>query len=54
MRSALEELTLDKNRVHLRFTPVDEVQLTVRGEDHTAACVRGQNGVDGANAALKA
>jgi oligopeptide/dipeptide ABC transporter ATP-binding protein len=44
MRSALEELTIDKNRVRLRFTPVDEVQLTVRGEDHTAACVRGQDG----------
>ena len=40
MRSALEEVTVDANRVRLRFTPVDEVSLTIRGEDHVAACVR--------------
>ncbi|HSF87025.1 MAG TPA: ABC transporter ATP-binding protein [Acidimicrobiia bacterium] len=42
MRSALEELKVDENRVRLRFTPVDDVQLTVRGEGHVAACIRNQ------------
>ncbi len=39
MRSALEELTVDGGRVRVRFAPVDEVQLTVRGSEHVAACV---------------
>ncbi len=39
MRTALEELTVDARRVRVRFTPVDEVQLTVRGSEHVAACV---------------
>jgi oligopeptide/dipeptide ABC transporter ATP-binding protein len=39
MRTALEELTVDGGRVRVRFTPVDEVQLTVRGSEHVAACV---------------
>ena len=39
MRGALEEVTVDGNRIRLRFTPVDPVELTVRGPDHVAACV---------------
>jgi oligopeptide/dipeptide ABC transporter ATP-binding protein len=39
MRGALEQVTLDRNRVRLQFTPVDEVELTQRGPDHVAACV---------------
>ncbi len=39
MQEALAQVTVDRKRVRLRFTPVDEVQLTVRGPDHVAACV---------------
>ncbi len=39
MQQALAQVAVDRNRVRLRFTPVDEVQLTVRGPDHVAACV---------------
>lgn len=39
MQSALEELTVDRTRVRIRFKEVDEVALTVRGPNHSAACV---------------
>lgn len=39
MRAALEGLEVSGNRIRLRFTPVDEVDLTARGVDHVAACV---------------
>jgi oligopeptide/dipeptide ABC transporter ATP-binding protein len=39
MRSSLERLTVDRKRVRVQFTPVDEVTLTDRGPDHVAACV---------------
>jgi len=39
MRTALEEATIDGNRIRLKFTPVDPVELTERGPDHLAACV---------------
>ena len=39
MRTALEEATIDGNRIRLQFTPVDPVELTERGPDHVAACV---------------
>ena len=39
MRAALADLTVDGTQVRLRFTPADEVPLTVRGADHVAACV---------------
>lgn len=39
MQAALEDLSVDGSVVSLRFTEVDEVQLTVRGPDHVAACV---------------
>ncbi len=43
MRQALQELTVDENRVRLRFMPVEEIELTRRGPDHVAACVRNQD-----------
>jgi hypothetical protein len=39
MRSAIEELGASGTTTHIRFTAVDEVQLTERGEDHVAACI---------------
>jgi len=39
MQTALEELKVDGNDVQIRFTEVDEVQLTTRGPDHVAACL---------------
>ena len=39
MQEALEALTVDGAGVRVRFTPVDEVQLTRRAPDHEAACV---------------
>jgi oligopeptide/dipeptide ABC transporter ATP-binding protein len=44
MREALEDVTVDGPKVRVRFAPAEEVQLTVRGAGHQAACVldRGQ------------
>ena len=39
MRSALERLEVTGTNVHIGFRPVDEVELTVRGPGHEAACV---------------
>ena len=39
MNAALEQLDVDKRVVRVRFRPVDEVVLTVRGPEHEAACV---------------
>jgi oligopeptide/dipeptide ABC transporter ATP-binding protein len=39
MRSALERLEVTGTKVHIGFRPVDEVELTVRGPGHEAACV---------------
>ena len=39
MRTALQEVTVDGNRIRVQFTPVDPVELTERGPDHVAACV---------------
>ena len=39
MRQALQELEVRDSKVHIRFQPVDEVQLTSRGPGHVAACV---------------
>jgi oligopeptide/dipeptide ABC transporter ATP-binding protein len=39
MSTALEKLKVDRTRVWVQFTPVDEVTLTDRGPDHVAACV---------------
>ena len=41
MTAALDDLTVDGSRVRVRFSPVEEVGLTVRGPDHSAACVLG-------------
>jgi oligopeptide/dipeptide ABC transporter ATP-binding protein len=38
-RQALIEAKQDATRVHIAFQPVPEVQLTVRGPGHVAACV---------------
>jgi peptide/nickel transport system ATP-binding protein len=42
MRTALEQVTVDENRVRVQFAPVDPVELTARGPDHVAACVLDQ------------
>ncbi len=42
MQTALSGVAVDGNRVRVQFMPVDEVQLTVRGPDHVAACVLGE------------
>ncbi len=39
MRSAIEDLNTTGTDTRIRFTAVDEVQLTLRSEDHVAACV---------------
>ncbi len=39
MKQALETLEVTERKVTIRFTPVDEVLLTARGEGHVAACV---------------
>jgi len=39
MRSAIEELSATGEAMHVRFTAVEEVQLTERSQDHVAACV---------------
>jgi oligopeptide/dipeptide ABC transporter ATP-binding protein len=39
MREAMTECRVAGERVWLRFEPVDEVTLTVRGPDHEAACI---------------
>lgn len=40
MRDAMKLLKVEGRKVSVRFHPVDEVQLTKRGTDHIAACVR--------------
>jgi oligopeptide/dipeptide ABC transporter ATP-binding protein len=44
LRAALVGATVDRQRVRVQFTPVDEVELTERGPGHVAACVL--DGVD--------
>jgi peptide/nickel transport system ATP-binding protein len=39
MQAAMEELTVDRGTVRVRFGEVDEVRLTARGPDHVAACI---------------
>ena len=39
MQAALEEITVDGERIRLRFTPADPIELTDRGLGHVAACV---------------
>jgi oligopeptide/dipeptide ABC transporter ATP-binding protein len=42
MRAALDEAAVDGRDARIRFRPVEEVALTVRGPGHVAACVLGQ------------
>ena len=39
MRKAMKRLQVDESTVRLKFRQVDEVELTVRGPGHVAACV---------------